>query len=212
MKKAGIKRLPYTIKHDLIYAGRCHLSVVRWLVERQNIGVKYESLVRYAAGDGAYDVVEYLHERGASVEEHVLEKVARRGDIDVMLWLVENGARLDARATKYAAKGGQVKALQWLLGRGCELSPEAIYSAIEHDHVEMVKYMDTNNHVVLTTTHLTLAAECGSTAVLDWFVKTFSGDGFDWDLLAHRAGILIPKDHDRYRAVNEWILANRPKK
>jgi hypothetical protein len=204
------KHLSNILKQDLIYAGRRHLSVIRWLVERQNADIHHENLVRLAAMNRAHDVVKYLHERGASIEEDVLEQVARHGgDIDMMQWLVERGARLRDRATKFAAKGGQVKALQWLLGRGCELSSEAIYSAIEHDEVETIKYLYDNGYVLPIPEHVDEAAKHGSVAVLDWFSKTFAADLFDWDLLDAHAGLYLVKCNKH--KVKEWIRMNRPK-
>ena len=76
---------------------------------------------------------------------------AKKGQLEILQWLHEWGCDL-AGATSpacydccnNAAEGGHVEVLKWLRSIGCTWNKSTFFKAVQHDHVNVVKYMFEN--------------------------------------------------------------------
>ena len=66
---------------------------------------------------------------------------ARYGQVELVKWLCgEGGFAMDVELMKVAASGGNLELVQWLRGEGCPWDHWTCYWAVNHGHVEVLRW------------------------------------------------------------------------
>ncbi len=120
-----------------------------------------DDLIHFASQHGQADVVKFLLEQGAIVDERNSEDIepihiaARAGHVDILALLVDHGADIDSCTSEkqkmpvdFAAMGGSVDALAWLVEHDADvnggdygMSQLPIHQAAKRGHSDAVKWL-----------------------------------------------------------------------
>ncbi|RLN96571.1 hypothetical protein BBJ28_00014362 [Nothophytophthora sp. Chile5] len=169
-------------------AERGHLGVVKWLyaefashpdidlfpVSRPNADgyPQYPTAMDAAASNGHLEVLQFLHDVGASLETSPERRKRKRAKERGRPKLDKRGPTCTRAAMTNAVAEGHLEVAQWLHSNryeGC--SPSAINTAARNGHLEMVKWMHEHTMVSCTTSAIDGAAANGHLEVVQWLHK-----------------------------------------
>jgi ankyrin repeat protein len=152
-----------------------------WLKEKNvNIRVDYENALRWAATYGHLEVVKYLVQNGANVNNNsALRWAAYNGHLEIVKFLLENGANVHAwndSALRSAAENGHLEIVEFLVQNGANVhanNNSALRWAAIYGHLEVVKFLleDVANVHALKDSALRFAAEHGHLEVVKYLVQ-----------------------------------------
>lgn len=184
-----------------------HLAMLQWLDTQPAIGGCTEDAMSAAALHGHFDVVRWLHERGAG-SIAALRSAIRGGHLEIVQFLFECGddnARHLAsdHGLDDAARSGNLALVQWLHEvaiTGC--SKHAMDNAASNGDLEIVQWLHANRSEGCSTAAMDGAALHGHLRVLRWLHAT-RPEGCTVDAMDNAASA-------GHVAVLQWLHANRP--
>lgn len=156
-------------------AANGHLSVVKWLHDRQKRCT--ESAMDRAAGNGHLEVVQWLHRnRSEGCTISAMDDAAKEGYLHIVQWLHENRSEgCSSQAMDHAAKNGHYDTVKWLHENRIEgCTHYAMDDAAKFGHLEIVQWLHENRSEGCTTKAMDQAAENGHLDVIRFLHQTRS--------------------------------------
>lgn len=112
-----------------------HLDILNWLHQK---GAPMDQLVMsYAAYGGNIHILEYLHQLNVDKNIFACVDAARGGHMHVLKWLRQRDYPWDPMVCASAAKSGHLEILKYLIAEGCPCGNDAVIHAAynRHHHV-----------------------------------------------------------------------------
>jgi hypothetical protein len=128
--------------------------------------------LKWAAGAGHMHIVEWLVlEHGQQPTSDAAREAARGGQWDVLRWLHARGAPLDGGILLLIVDHGRLDMVEWAVMQGCAVFPElTATAAVEHGHVSILEWLQEHGYMgrVERWNVCRRAAASGHVAVLEW--------------------------------------------
>lgn len=130
---------------------------------------KNSTPVKWAAAYGNLEVLKYLIESGAEIDEYAMQESAKNGHLDIVKYLGSVNAPIDCWAIGYAAEKGHFEVVKYLLTIDTNVYPWVIANAAKNNHLELVKFLF--GKVPIDYRAAESAAEYGHLEVLEYLVS-----------------------------------------
>lgn len=125
-----------------------HLNLFHYLEKKYgSIPISYLNvLFTETFKSGNMEMVQYLKDKGASIEKDSLKKAARSGHLSVLHYLLQYGEEYDTdHILIYAARSGNIDMVKDFIEKGFPLSSSVYYHAILSDNPQILSYLDEIN-------------------------------------------------------------------
>jgi hypothetical protein len=126
-------------------------------------------LMHYAAYNGHWHILQYLHNEGVEWISEACATAARFGSLALLKQLREHGCPRDSdEMTVLAAWSGSVPLLKWFKERGIVFTETTMSCAVCRGHIAAVEYLHFTEHWPWSTTTCMLAALHDQLDLLNW--------------------------------------------
>jgi Ankyrin repeats (many copies) len=152
--------MPYSRAILLGASEKGSVITLRWLHFDQSCALPH-NITAFAARGGSVRVMQWLSERGCTLNTKTLFNAAKYRRLRVLEYLHSAGCPMDdgGRACKIAAWNGSLQVLQWLRAHGCPWVTSDVAEAAAHSgNVQMMAWLQQQPGVVLTAAAMTAAA------------------------------------------------------
>lgn len=127
--------------------------VTKYFLKHQNISLDKNLLLNIAVINGHLDIVKYLIENGANVNNPgvipTLSYASNHGHLNIVKYLIENGANIhvnNEQALFFAAGKGNLDVVKYLIENGADIhanNEQALKTAAKYGRNEVVDYLST---------------------------------------------------------------------
>ncbi|KAF0690794.1 Aste57867_17849 [Aphanomyces stellatus] len=167
---------PHLIDNAIDHAAmKNQFEVVLFLLERtlprDPLCSVYRNVMACAAGAGRLDMVQYIHQCGAtSPSTHAMDNAAANGHLHVVQWLHNHRSEgCTQKAIDKAAANNHLDVVQWLQHhRQMALSANAMDDAAGNGHLDMVQWLHVHSNAGCTVRALDSAIANGHLEVAQW--------------------------------------------
>ena len=134
-------------KVDALYSATSigHEVIARLLIERGvdiNALNKYNKSALFAASNHNHeDMVRFLLDNGAKVDDEAFIAASRRAGVKVVRLLLDGGAKVNDEALEWASKSGHEVVVRLLLDRGANASAGALRAASVYGHKKVLQLL-----------------------------------------------------------------------
>jgi hypothetical protein len=122
-----------------------HIHILDWLWENFRSFCSTSLVFFNAAEKGHLEALRWAKRHFCSWDQLVLRRAAFFGHLDALKWMKRNGIAWKGKIPREVAYYGNLRVLRWLTENGVECEYEALGSAIQSDHLKIVKYLIASN-------------------------------------------------------------------
>jgi len=120
---------------------------------------------------GELDVVEYLVEKGAKINDQEVYNAMSSGNLDLVKYLVGKGARVDRMSVSGAVTTGNLGLVKYLAGKGSETTDDTDYYASKTGNLDLVKYLVDEKRAKISYNSVSGAVETGNLDLVKYLVE-----------------------------------------
>jgi len=130
----------------------------------------YNCIINTFIKNGDLDIVKYLVEKGAKIDESSVSYAARNGNLELVKYLVEKGAKIGFDAVSYAAGNGNLELVEYLLEKGATLGNDTVDDAVRSGNLDLVKYIVDDKNKPISDYALGKAIKSGHLHIVKYLV------------------------------------------
>ena len=142
-----------------------------------DIHVNNNEPLKVAGKNGHFNIIKFLVENGANVQDDVLGSAIWRGNLDIVKYLVNHGADVHERndlTLAWASSSGNLNIVKYLLDHGVDIHANddmAISWASSQGHLNVVKYLVSRGANIHTPGTLYHAHLKNQSEVVDYLIS-----------------------------------------